>query len=274
MLRTCLLTICVCACAAAQDPGFVSAFKAPAGTNEALKARVSGFYQAYVDGKFRKADEFVAEDSKDAFFSMAKKQYKSFEILDLYYADDFKKAKVITKVSTDVQTPRYGNMQMQPVVQTMWKFENGNWYWFDPSVKGTNSVDTPFGKMTFGPTTASGPTILGQKRISVEEVLHSVSADKQDVSLSPTKGGTQVVTVSNSLPGLVTVVVEPFPALPGLTVEAEKAKLGPGEKTPVRFEYKPSGTTPPYINVTLTVQETGQRFPIRIDFREADTRKN
>src|SRR5438128_229498 len=83
----------------------------------------------------------------------------------------------ITKVSTDLQTARFGNMQMQPVVQTMWKFENGNWYWFDPSVNGTNSVDTPFGKMTFGPATASGPTILGQKRISVEEVLHSVSAD-------------------------------------------------------------------------------------------------
>src|SRR5690348_10159194 len=110
MVRVLLLTGLVCACAAAEEPVWVSGHKAPAGTNEALKARVSGFYQAFVDGKFRKADEYVAEDSKDSFFSMAKAPYKSFEVLDLFYTEDFKKAKVITKISRDAQNPRYGNM--------------------------------------------------------------------------------------------------------------------------------------------------------------------
>lgn len=272
MIRTLLLTGLVCACVAAEEPGWVSAHKAPAGTNEALRARVSGFYQAFVDGKFRKADDYVAEESKDSFFSMEKKPYKAFEVLDLYYTDDFKKAKVVTKVTTQTQNPRFGNMQMQPVVMTYWKFENGTWSWFDPAAAGIHSVDTPFGKMTFGPVTAAGPTILGEKRVSTEEVLQKVSVDKETFRFSPAEGGTETVTVSNGLPGIITVVVEDWPSLPGFTVKADKTKLNEGEKATVTFAYKAGARTPPYLNVNLYIPQTGQRFPIRIDFAETPAR--
>jgi len=42
--------------------------------------RVRSFYQAYVDGKFRKAYDIVADDSKDAFLTATKPHYDGFEI--------------------------------------------------------------------------------------------------------------------------------------------------------------------------------------------------
>jgi hypothetical protein len=54
--------------------------KAPPEVDEALRARVTKFYQAHVDGKYRLADEVVAEDSKDAFFEARKPRYRKFEL--------------------------------------------------------------------------------------------------------------------------------------------------------------------------------------------------
>ena len=42
--------------------------KAPPNVDDALKTRVTEFYQDHIDGKFRKAEQLVAEDSKDAFY--------------------------------------------------------------------------------------------------------------------------------------------------------------------------------------------------------------
>jgi hypothetical protein len=270
MLRKLWLAGFVCAYAAAQDPGWVSAHKAPEGTNEALRARVSAFYQAFVEGKFRKADEYVAEDSKETFFAMEKKPYKAFEVMDLYYTPDFTTAKVITKVTTELHTPRINNMQMQPVVQTFWKKENGTWSWFQPT--GTRTMDTPFGKMTFGPPTNSGPTILGQKRVSVEEVLQKITIDTETVRISPSRGGTQTTTITSNLGGNVTLVIEPFSPVPGLAISADRNKIAAGEKATVTFGYKPGGQTPPYLEVNLFIPETGQRFPVRVNFTEPSQR--
>lgn len=38
--------------------------KAPPNVDEALRARITEFYQYFVDGKFRDADGLVADDSK------------------------------------------------------------------------------------------------------------------------------------------------------------------------------------------------------------------
>ena len=43
--------------------------KAPPAIDEALRTRVRGFYQAFIDKKFRFAYEMVAEDSKETFLA-------------------------------------------------------------------------------------------------------------------------------------------------------------------------------------------------------------
>src|SRR5579864_740686 len=49
----------------------------PPGIEDALRARVTEFFQYHVDGNFRKAYDMVAEDTKDFYFKALKIQFKS-----------------------------------------------------------------------------------------------------------------------------------------------------------------------------------------------------
>src|SRR5688572_11257827 len=75
--------------------------KAPPYVDEALRSRVSEFLQAHVDGKFRLANEIVAEDSKDMYFAMEKHRYLSFEIVRIDYTNDFTRATVLATVEVN-----------------------------------------------------------------------------------------------------------------------------------------------------------------------------
>src|SRR5260370_24279308 len=78
------------------EPGQDSLFdKAPPDVDEALRARITGFYQAHVDKKFRQADQFVAEDTKDFYYESNKPAYLSFNIGKITYSENFTKAKAI-----------------------------------------------------------------------------------------------------------------------------------------------------------------------------------
>src|SRR5215203_3687501 len=68
--------------------------KPPAQVDEALRARITEFYQLHVNGEYRKAEKLVAEDSQDFFYEHNKPKYLSFEIKTIAYSDQFTKAKV------------------------------------------------------------------------------------------------------------------------------------------------------------------------------------
>ena len=62
----------------------------PPEVDQALRARVTAFFQAHVDGSFRKAFEIVAEDTKDYYFKTEKVQFKSSQDPgDIKYSADF-----------------------------------------------------------------------------------------------------------------------------------------------------------------------------------------
>src|SRR5438067_7758827 len=81
-------------CLSAQPPADLF-HKAPPAVDEALRARISKFFQLHVEGKFRQAESLVAEDSKDFFYSANKPKYLGYEIRDIAYTDDFTKAKAV-----------------------------------------------------------------------------------------------------------------------------------------------------------------------------------
>src|ERR1035441_5836242 len=68
--------------------------KPPAEVDAALRARVQEFFDLHVKGQFRKAEELVAEDTKDFFYSGNKPKYLSFEISRIDYSANFTRAKV------------------------------------------------------------------------------------------------------------------------------------------------------------------------------------
>src|ERR1700726_4555299 len=94
ILRRVLPVLPLVASALAQNPADLFS-KAPPDVEEALRARISKFHQAHVDGKPRRAEEVVAEDSKDFFYDMKKPKALSFEIGKIEYSKDFTEAKAI-----------------------------------------------------------------------------------------------------------------------------------------------------------------------------------
>jgi len=63
--------------------------KPPADVDEALRSRIAKFYQAHVDKKFRQADEYVAEDTKDFYYQANKPAYLEFHIDNVLYQVNF-----------------------------------------------------------------------------------------------------------------------------------------------------------------------------------------
>ena len=80
--------------------------KAPPAIDEALRDRISKFFQCQVDGKPRQAEQYVAEESKDYYYEMQKPRYLSFEIRNISYSDEFTKAKAMIAVEMTVNIPQ------------------------------------------------------------------------------------------------------------------------------------------------------------------------
>ncbi|MGC8794691.1 MAG: hypothetical protein ACP5U2_15005, partial [Bryobacteraceae bacterium] len=127
--------------------------KAPPEVDQALRERVKFFYQCHVEGKFRQADQVVAEDSKDAFFAAEKPRYRGFEIVRIVYSDNFTRARVVVAVDTDFMAPGIGRIPVKAPLTSLWKLENGQWWWY---VDRNAGKQTPFGPMRAGEGGSSG----------------------------------------------------------------------------------------------------------------------
>src|SRR5215207_9021553 len=117
------------ACCNAQNPAELFS-KAPPAVEEALRANVTKFYQSYVDGKFRQATQFVAEDSQDTFFEADKRRCHSFEIARVDYVENFTKATVVVTCPTDVLMPPKGLTRVTMPLTSKWKVEQDKWLWY------------------------------------------------------------------------------------------------------------------------------------------------
>ena len=241
-------------------PGRSSPPPPPRQQRQFLRARAEQFYQLQVDKKFRQAEAFVAEDTKDDYYNAGKPDIKTFEIEGIELLDNNSRARVKMQRKIVVQAP-IGVQEFDIPVITTWKLENGQWVWYiehGPRV-------TPFGVVTV-PAAGAGkdsaaPPAPG--KLDLAALLNQVTLDKTSVVLS-TSDPAQTVTVSNSLPGSVTLKLE-TPHLEGIAVELEKTELKAGEKSAIRFrltgEAKNSGI------VRLVVSPLNKIFEISVQSR-------
>ena len=251
-----LCSLCAALCGA-EDP--------PTGTDEALRARVSKFFQAHVDGKFRVADEVVAEDSKDAFFAADKSRYDAYEILKIEYSENFTKAKAVVACKTKWSFQGHRVPVTAPFT-SLWKLEKDQWFWYTVTA---DVIDTPFGKMKSGPDSGAGaPGLLpGDPRNLAQGILAQVKVDKKQIDLQADKAGQETIVVSNTMPGPVSLSID-CPPFPGLSLTLEKATLAAGEKTLLHVVYAPAGRLSDQpIVASLEVSPTHARIPLRIQFQ-------
>jgi len=257
--------------------------KAPPDVDEALRARVKKFYDSFVSGKFRQADAFVAEDSKDVFFAMEKRKYGGCELGSITYSDNFTKAVAVTSCQTYyVMMGRRIDTKLP--ITSLWKLVDGEWFWYVIPLSERTTMNTPFGPVPVPPMTNDGPEVPAtpppaRPDIAVvsAQITHGVMVDRNSIEINPTKTSTQKVRVTNKMPGAVTITADTG-GVAGLSVKPAKADIGAGEE--VTFDLSFNAKDPSILcreclahpqnrqagTVTLRVAPTGQTFPIQINY--------
>jgi hypothetical protein len=247
--------------------------QAPPEVDAALRARIQHFYQAHVDGKFRLADQVVAEDSKDAFFASPKRRYLDYQIVRINYKDDFKKADVVVTCSGD-WTARGQRMKVNLVSTSLWRVEDGQWFWY---VLPTNAKTTPFGVMhAESETVPSTPedqskqaaaAVLRDPRAAAMMIVQAVKADKSELILSSYEKSSGEVTITNGMQGPITIRADINGRFPGLTHSLDRTVLPAGESALLRVVCEPKDrVAKPTLTAHVFVEETGQVIPIRLLF--------
>lgn len=221
-------------CGWAQAPADLFS-KAPPAVDEALRERAAKFYQAHVDGKFRVADRFVAEDSKDAFYEAEKRRCRSFKIASIAYQDEFTKASLVIECDTEVLIPPKGLMSVRMPVGSTWRVENGEWVWY--LVKQITR-SSPFGEMKPGEGSASGSFAMPTGP-SVEQLQNAVQASRKKIKFDVEKPGEGTVDITNSFPGGVKLEMTPMFAH-DLQVTLDKTELKDGETARLHVKYNPN----------------------------------
>src|SRR5262249_33966210 len=118
--------------------------QAPKPVDDALRARITEFLQYHVDGRFRLAEQLVAEDTKDFFYTANKPKYVGFEIRNIQYSDEFTKAKATVVVQQYVLMPGLTDKPLSVPIASYWKIENGKWMWYLDQERLRN---TPWGTL-------------------------------------------------------------------------------------------------------------------------------
>jgi len=231
-----------------------AADKPPAGVDEALRARISQYFQLMIDNKYRQAEDLVAEDSKDLYYNGNKPKYLSFEVKSIDYLDNFTRANASVSCETLVTIPGFAGRPIRIPVTSRWKLVNGEWfYYIDPD----DARRTPFGLTKAGPVTgAPGP--LPAIPTSTAFAMGKVKADKTAVTLKP--GQSAEVTLSNTAQGSMSISLTG--RVPNVDVKLDRVNLNVGEKAVLSLqahEGARSGT------LSIQVEQTNEVIPIQVN---------
>ncbi|MDQ2899262.1 MAG: hypothetical protein M3Y07_05605 [Acidobacteriota bacterium] len=250
---------------AAQNPADLFK-KAPPDVDQALRDRITKFYQYHVDGKFRQAEQLVAEESKDGFYAANKPNITQFRIDRIEYSDDFTKAKATIVGKMVIMIMGFGDKPLDVPFPSYWKLENGQWCWY---INYDAARNTPFGRAPekSGAEAPADPRAMMATAPDLHSILSGVKADKGAVTLNGV-GSADTVTITNNLKGTVTVKPERSD-YPGLEIRLDKSTLKAGEKAVVTFRSSGAGKAvsgPVHMPVYLVVQPTNQTIAVRVTF--------
>jgi hypothetical protein len=242
----------------AQNPAD-SVNKPPAGVEEALRERVTQFYQLHVTQQYRKAEALVAEDTKDYFYSHNKPNYLGFEITGIKYSENFTRASVTVMTDQYLMLPGFSEKPMKMLSPSLWKLEDGKWCWYiDPETVNM----TPFGKMSSAPaqssTPARGPTGMPASiPTSPDFIFNKVRADKQAVTLKT--GDSAQVKFTNTAQGILNLkVMDPAK---GFEAKLDRTSLKPEGTAVLTIAAGPDARTG---LVNIKVEQTGEVIAIKV----------
>ena len=127
-------------------------------------------------------------------------------------------------------------------------------------------MESPFGKMHRGPEgKASGP-VTPRPGPDMAAIMSMVKASKGQVHLSSDKPGSDEVILTNTMPGVVTLVLQ-YASMPGLDIQLDRKELKTGETARLAVRWAPKDKAPPpSLMAQILVQPIGQVFAIWVNF--------
>jgi hypothetical protein len=230
--------------------------RAPADVDRALRARITEFFHYHVTGEPRKAEELVAEDTKDYFYNNNKPRYISFEIGKIDYSDGYTKAKALVNIKMAVMLPGFNGKVMEIPSPSYWELIDGKWYWYLTKAMQNAS---PFGEMKPGPPSLDGgaPPVMPMIPASVDELYAQVKADKGTVSVKP--GSPDQVVITNGMVGPINLTVQG--KIDGIQAAFDRSEIKPGEKATLIVKAA-DGAKTGVLNVYI--RQTRQTIPIEV----------
>jgi hypothetical protein len=203
----------------------------PPDVDKALRARVTEFCELHKQGKFRQAEQMVADDTKDYFYNSGKPHYVSYEIQSITYNQDFTKATAMVICEHYLPALGFQGKTVKMLTPFNWKIEKGQWMWY--VIQDTMLV-TPFGKMSLTPQTGppAAPPPPGTPPppppipASVDQFFALIKVDKTALSLKP--GASDRVVISNGTPGIMGLEIAQ--QIPGVEAKLDAAYYPAGGK--------------------------------------------
>lgn len=266
-----LLALLAVASAPAQD----LARKAPAEIDDALKTRVSSFYQHFQRGEFRQAEAFLDEESKDLFYNSKKNRILDFKIQGVDYAEDFREAKVLVVCKTVIAM--LGSEPLNMPLNSDWRFNEGDWWLHLTEHDRPAGADasSPFGPMSFSQDVAQpgsnfrgpqGPTVQPPTIESLAS-MYRVSTDTLTFPKTSTEPVSRSMTVKSASVGRLSVERKSGP-INGIEVEIEGGNIEPGGEATITFTYDPAKAEhiTGRVRVDFVVMPISQTFEIYLDF--------
>jgi hypothetical protein len=251
--------------------------QAPPAVEQELRARVTAFYQNFVDGTPRKAEPFVAEDTKDFYYAAAKDHYISFKLGKITFDDKFTKA-VVTVISKQEKHLAGQSVIMDVPQDTHWKIEDGKWCWY---YHPEDYAITPMGGKNPPPATAGTAAVIpknsspAEMRAAGATVLQQqpMGLDKSTVTFDVNQASSAEVVFTNGADGDIQIGLD-GPVVRGLKTKLDKLTVPGHGKAILSLQYDPSDKSGPKdvwepkgsIRFRIFAEPFSRIFPLEVQF--------
>jgi len=227
--------------------------------DQALRARVTEFYTLLKNQEYRKAEAWVAEDTKDYYYAGPKPEIHNFELVDVQFSEHFTHATVTTKVSEPVVVAGFPPSVLTVRVPTMWKIENGAWVVYEDPNKSHSpgALQSKIDIAVAGAIAANLPATPKDMPTDPAFVFGKVRVEKPEVEIEP--GASESVEILNGAPGPVTL--QPGYPLKGIEGKLDHTDLAGGQKAVLTLT---AGKEPVGGSYTLRVVPTGETLIINL----------
>jgi hypothetical protein len=208
---------------------------APPEEEAALRARVNGFYSLFQQGKYRQAEGFVVEESRDLFYNAPKARIYGYEIKNLEFNSDLNEARVLVTVET--MTPMSAQPIKQPL-QSEWNRVEGEWYMSLKAVPAGQAYQTPAGPMHFPEGGSSPPAGFKPPNLGSMQTMYEVDTRNLEFPTDAKEAVTHIVTVKNKFQEPLTI--EPLTRnFPGMEIKLGSEAIPKDGETTIAFTYHP-----------------------------------